>query len=160
MVLYLGPRLQKKVRETLIGRYCSNWLSPNHSLHTDTSEAGCQRCSENQHTLLHFHEKRSTKGPSKRRRTVQNEQQDYSSDEVLTVDASDSGTETRPLHPPDQGKDELNKSGAQRRPFHPEPREGAETRPFRPLLQNERRTINDRRQRRHVNHRRLETRSL
>ncbi|XP_049304028.1 uncharacterized protein LOC125776329 [Bactrocera dorsalis] len=83
-----------------------------------------------------------------------------SSDDALSIDASDPGTETRPLQPePEKGA--LLETGAETRPFRPSQRGETETRTFRPLLQHERRTHKRRLRRRQAhNPARLETRSL
>ncbi|XP_039968998.1 uncharacterized protein LOC120780818 [Bactrocera tryoni] len=80
-----------------------------------------------------------------------------SSDDALSIYASDPGTETRPE--PEEG--ERFETGAETRPFRPSQRGETETRTFRPLLRHERRSLKRRLHRRQAhNPARLETRSL
>ncbi|XP_050317661.1 uncharacterized protein LOC126767202 [Bactrocera neohumeralis] len=148
---------EERLREALIGKYCINCLAVNHKSANCPSDARCRRCNEKHHTMLHI-------GENTRRRPAVPQNQPWSeqisSDDALSIEASDPGTETRPLQPePEEG--ELIETGAETRPFRPSQRGETETRTFRPLLQHERRAHKRRlRRRQEHNSARLETRSL
>ncbi|XP_039970047.1 uncharacterized protein LOC120781954 [Bactrocera tryoni] len=148
---------EERLREALIGKYCINCLAVNHRSANCPSDARCRRCNEKHHTMLHI-------GENTRRRPavpqILSWSEQVSSDDALSIDASDPGTETRPLQPePEEG--ELLEIGAETRPFRPSQRGETETRTFRPLLQHGRRGHKRRLRRRQAhNPARLETRSL
>ncbi|XP_049315667.1 uncharacterized protein LOC125779121 [Bactrocera dorsalis] len=147
---------EERLREALIGKYCVNCLAINHRSANCPSDARCRRCNEKHHTTLHIGD-----NPRRRPTVPQNPSwsEQMSSDDALSIYASDAGTETRPLQPAPE--EELLETGAETRPFRPSQRGETETRTFRPLLRHERRSHQRRLHRRQAhNPARLETRSL
>ncbi|XP_036340169.1 uncharacterized protein LOC118749480 [Rhagoletis pomonella] len=132
--LYRAKSPEERLREALLGRYCANCLAMNHELKDCVSEGRCKRCGEKHHSTLHFEDEPST---SKKSWAQQVEEEEENSDGVISLLASDSGTESRPFRP-DTEEGALSGDVAETRPLRAFAEGGSETRPFRPLLQHER----------------------
>ncbi|XP_036325463.1 uncharacterized protein LOC118755114 [Rhagoletis pomonella] len=133
--IYRVKSPEERLREALLGRFCGNCLSMTHRVDTCTSEERCRRCHDKHHTTLHLDEEHQA--VDTRPWSVQVASEDES-EHILSVNASDSGTETRAL-PPDAEEGEVIETAVATRTLRSTSRRGSETRPSRPLLAHERR---------------------
>lgn len=118
--IYRAKTPEERLREALLGHFCGNCLSMDHKTDNCTSEARCRQCNEKHHSTLHIDEHRDSwrsENETSKPWSVQIEEEE-NADCAISICASDSGTETRPLRPENEQSD-LCGSGAETRPLRP-----------------------------------------
>ncbi|XP_036336082.1 uncharacterized protein LOC118746336 isoform X1 [Rhagoletis pomonella] len=92
--VYRAKTPEERLREVLLGRFCGNCLSMTHRVQRCTSRDRCRRCHDKHHTTLHIDEE-----PVDRRPWSQQVASEEERDNVLSIYASDSGTDSRTRRP-------------------------------------------------------------
>ncbi|XP_017471783.1 PREDICTED: uncharacterized protein LOC108363057 [Rhagoletis zephyria] len=127
--VYRAKNPEERLREALLGKFCSNCLAMEHRTENCTSAERCRRCHDKHHTTLHL-------DPVDRRPWSQPVAEEEDELDVISIYAFESGTETRSFRPEPETLERIE-PGAETRTLRPNSDRGAETRTFRPPLNHE-----------------------